>query len=428
MSVIYKYLKKHLINLRLTTKEVKIEELVKAFIKDQEKLFKEVKRNKIINEFLLLQKCNCVELYFVTNDISKNIINSLIKVWVNHAIQLTPELQSKIVKVKDLEASYHLIKIATSLESLVIGDAQVLGQVREARKIANKMKTLGPIFDLLLKYVDKAGSRVRTETKLCVGNVSVASVTANIIFDFFRKNPGKILIIGVGKMGKIIAELLINKIQRKYVFVTDIVQKKAEMLAKKLKVNVQKFDSYKRDLHEYQYIVFTATSLQYLLDRSDIKTHLPFFFKKVIIIDIGNPLCVDPGVTINNNLILLNLDYVQNVGSKNLAKRNQEMLKAEKIAKEEFEKFKQEIKSLGVQQLIREIYKNAYFQCIEYVEKLIKKSYIPKFENQEHLELLVHGLIARSLSKVARLRNLAQKNFFKAKEILTFLAQEKVKK
>jgi glutamyl-tRNA reductase len=191
MSTIYKYLKKHLINLTLTTKEVKIEDLGKAFIKDQEKLFKEVKRNKIINEFLLLQKCNCVELYFVTNDISKNIINSLIKVWVNHAIQLTPGLQSKIVKLKDLEASYHLIKVATSLESLVMGDAQVLGQAREARKIANKMKTLGPILNLLLKYADRAGSRVRTETELCFGNVSVASGTANIIFDFFRKNAGK---------------------------------------------------------------------------------------------------------------------------------------------------------------------------------------------------------------------------------------------
>jgi glutamyl-tRNA reductase len=427
MSTIYKYFKKHLINLTLTTKEVKIEDLGKAFIKDQEKLFKEVKRNKIINEFLLLQKCNCVELYFVINDISKNIINSLIKVWVNHAIQITPELQSKIVKLKDLEASYHLIKIATSLESLVIGDAQVLGQVREARKIANKMKTLGPILNLLLKYADRAGSRVRTETKLCFGNVSVASVTANIVFDFFRKNAGKILIVGAGKMGRIIAELLINKIPRKYVFVTDLVQEKAELLAKKLKINVQEFNSYKKDLNEYQYIVFATTSLEYLLSKADIKIYSSFFPNKVIIIDIGNPPCVDPGVT-NDNLILLNLDYIQNVGSKNLAKRYQEMIKAGKIAKEEFEKFKLEIKSLGVLQLIREIYKNAYFQCIEYVEKLIKKSYIPKFENQKHLELLVHGIIARALSKVARLRNLAQKNFFKAKEILTFLAQEKVKK
>jgi glutamyl-tRNA reductase len=327
-----------------------------------------------------------------------------------------------------LEAAYHLIRIVTSLESLVIGDAQVLGQVREARKIANEMKTLGPVLNLLLKYADKAGSRVRTETKLCFGNVSVASVTANIIFDFFRKNAGKILIVGVGKMGRIIGELLINKIPRKYVFVTDLVQEKGELLAKKLKINVQKFNSYKKDLNEYQYIVFAATSLKYLLSRADIKIHSSFFPNKVIIIDIGNPPCVDPGVTINDNLILLNLDYIQNVGSKNLAKRNQETVKAEKIAKEEFEKFKQEIKSLGVQPLIREIYKNAYFQCIEYVEKLIKKSYIPKFENQKHLELLVHGLIARALSKVARLRNLAQKNFFKAKEILTFLVPEKVKK
>jgi glutamyl-tRNA reductase len=80
MSVIYKYLKKHLINLRVTTKEVKIEELGKAVIKDQKTLFEKVKRNKIINEFFLLQKCNCIELYFVTNEISKDIINSLVKI------------------------------------------------------------------------------------------------------------------------------------------------------------------------------------------------------------------------------------------------------------------------------------------------------------------------------------------------------------
>src|SRR3990167_9845982 len=138
-----RYIQKHLINLRLTTNEVNIHNLGKATILDQKKIFKDAKSNKIISEFFLLQKCNCVELYFVVNNNSPRIIDWLMKFWVVHSLQLTPKLQSKIIKTEGFQAALHLIKAATSLESLLLGDAQVLGQIRKARKIALEEKTNG---------------------------------------------------------------------------------------------------------------------------------------------------------------------------------------------------------------------------------------------------------------------------------------------
>lgn len=416
----YRYIQKHLINLRLTTNEVGIEDLGKATIIEQKKIFKDAKSNKIISEFFLLQKCNCVELYFVVNNNSQRTIDSLIKFWVNHSISLTLTLQSKISKTEDFQAALHLIKVATSLESLLLGDAQVLGQVRQARKIANEEKTPGPVLNLLLKYANIAGSRTRTETKLCSGNVSVPRVTFNIVMDLFSKGKGKILIVGAGRMGKLITELLAGKIPRRYLFVTNRTQDKADSIASKENIGIQEFTSYKGDLKKFRYIVFTVDTPYYLLSKKDAQKYLAN--QKVTLIDISNPPCVDPKISINKDITVLNLDYIQTIGTKNLTKRRQEIIKVSKIVKEEFNKFKQAIMSLGVEELITRIYTDACRRGMKYTERLNKKSNPSNSKDKSSLDYLVQGLISRSLIPVTKIRTLAVKDFSRAKSLAIFLA------
>lgn len=414
-----RYIQKHLINLRLTTNEVSIDDLGKATIIDQRKIFKDAKSNGIIDEFLLLQKCNCVELYFIVSNKSSKNIDSLMKFWVGHSVQLTSQLQSKIIKTEGFQAALHLIKVATSLESLLLGDAQVLGQVRQARKIANEEKTLGPVLNLLLKYANIAGSRTRTETKLCSGNVSVPRVTFDIVFDLFNKDKGKILIVGAGRMGRLITELLAGKIPRRYLFITNRTQDKADSIATKENIGIQEFTSYKANLKKFRYIVFTVDTPRYLLIKKDAQKYLAN--QKVTLIDISNPPCVDPNVTFIKNVTVLNLDYIQSIGTKNLGKRQQEIIKVNKIVKEEFGKFKKAIMSLGIEELINRFYITAHKRSVEYIERLSKKFKLFELNDKASFNCLVHGVLARAFIPVANMRALAKKDFSKAERLATSL-------
>lgn len=415
----YRYIQKHLINLRLTTNEVGIEDLGKATIIDQKKIFKDVKLNKIISEFFLLQKCNCVELYFVVNNNSQKTIDSLIEFWVNHSISLTLTLQSKIIKTEDFQAALHLIKVATSLESLLLGDAQVLGQVRQARKIANEEKILGPVLSLLLKCANVAGSRTRTETKLCSGNVSVPRVTFDIIVNLFSKDKGKILIIGTGRMGRLITELVAGKIPKKYIFVTNRTRDKADSLARKLGIAVQEFASYNADQKNYKYIVFAIDAPHYLLNKTSAQKYL--VNQKITLVDIANPPCVEPKVAFIKNVTVLNLDYIQSRGTKNLEKRQRETVRVNKIVKEEFGKFKKAIMSLGIEELISRFYIAAHKRSTEYIKRLNKKSQLLELNDKNSFNYLVHGMLARALIPVANMRALAKKDFSKAERLATSL-------
>lgn len=422
-----KFISQNIFNLRLTLDEVPASVLGQSTILDQRKALKKGRKDRHVNEMFIIQKCNCVELYFAVNNDQKKTINHLIQFWERHAVNLSSKLQSKIVIEKNLKVALHLFRVAAGLESLLVGDAQVLGQIRSARKMAEEERTIGPVLRCLLKLADIAGSRTRGETKLCFGNVSISGATSEVICELSDKNAGKILIIGMGKMGKLIATTLAEKLPKKYIFVCNRTRQKALAVANKYGLNLEEFSNYPNNLGKFKVVIFALDSPLYTLT-PEIFKKVKIKNKKLTVIDIGNPQSVDPKLGSEKKLALLNLDYIRSRGARNLAGRQKEALKAQEIVQEELELFKKAIKKLGVERLIATIYSNAYNRGARYRQRLKKIFLDFDTEQKETIENLSFGLVTKALIPIATIRNLAEKDFDKAVEIAKFLTGQREEK
>jgi len=324
---------------------------------------------------------------------------------------------------KDSKAALHLFRVTASLESLLMGDAQVLGQIRSARKLAEEERTIGLVLRCLLKFADIAGSRTRRETKLCFGNISVSGATSEVVRELFNKDAGRILIIGIGKMGKLVATILAEKVPKKYIFVCNRTRQKALAVANKYGLNLEEFSNYPNNLGRFKFVIFAVDSPCYMLTPETFKK-VKIKNKGLTLIDIGNPQSIDPKLGFEKKLVLLNLDYIRSRSAKNLAERQRETLKAQKIVQEELEFFKKAIKKLGVEKLIATIYSNAYNRGTKYRQRL-KKTFLDfDPEQKEAIENLSFGLVTKALIPMATIRNLAEKDFDKAVEIAEFLASQ----
>lgn len=319
-----------IICLSLSLNEIKIEELGKATFENVCQALKNLKKDKEIRECLILQKCNCVELYAIGK---KNLKEKLIGFWKNNSNGFNDDMIDRINLIKDERVFEHLFKTGCGLKSLLIGDTQVLGQVRMARKIALESDAIGPILNTLFSYVGKVDNRIRSETNFHRGYSSIERLVTKIIQDRFHKDI-KISIVGTGDTGRLILKFLIE-LGFSDITISNRTFKSAQELQEKYNVKVERFDNY-RNLLSRDIVIFATNSPNYLVNQEDVRS-----LKENVIIDVGNPPNVDP--VIKNYTELINLDSIKKRAELVLENRIKEMPKVEKIIVEELERLKNKI-------------------------------------------------------------------------------------
>ena len=246
------------------------------------------------------------------------------------------EFEKSLYSYTGEEAVKHIFRVASSLDSMVVGEPQILGQIKDAYDIATQAKTSGLILHRLLHRAFHVAKTVRTETKISNSAVSVSSVAVELAKKIFESLERKtVLLIGAGEMCELAAQHLVSGGIEK-VLVTNRTYERAVTLAEQFKGEAIPFEEMNIGLKRADIVISATDSPQYLIRHDQVakvvkdRRQKPIFF-----IDIADPRDIEPSVGEIENAYLYNIDDLQKVTNENIKDREKEALKAEAIVEDE---------------------------------------------------------------------------------------------
>ena len=299
-------------------------------------------------EAVIVSTCNRAELYAACEDLSAGRAAIADFISEYHGIDRAA-VQPHIYDVTDLEAARHLFRVAAGLDSLVVGEPQILGQVKDAHTVASSARTAGTFLNRLFHSSFAVGKRVRTETGLGSGAVSVSFAAVSLSKKIFGDLKGRnVLVIGAGEMGKLTALHMKSQGVHQVTIVSRTMAhaaRTAEAIGGASAAPWEELDT----LLGGTDIVITATGASSaILTRARLDAVMrPRRNRPLFIIDIAMPRDVEPAAGEIEQVFLYNIDDLQATVRENLARRASEVERAEAIVAEEFEKFGQWLRSRG---------------------------------------------------------------------------------
>jgi len=256
----------------------------------------------------------------------------------------------------DREAVRHVFRTAASLDSMVVGEAQILGQVKEAYALAGQIGSLGPILDALLRRAFSVAKRVRTDTGIARRPVSIAYAAVGLAKDIFGDLVQRtVMIVGAGKMARLAAEHLIGNGVRS-ILVANRSYRRADEMARDLGGRAVPFDRLFQEMETADIVIASTASPQPVILKENAQSLTrarrgrPIFF-----IDIAVPRDVDPRVNEVDNVYVYDMDDLQGVVRAGRDERRKEMQAAETVVEQETEAFLAWMKSLEATPTIVEL-------------------------------------------------------------------------
>ncbi len=311
-----------------------------------------LKKEPAIKECVILSTCNRVEIYLVVSKDSdwKDIVISNIARY--QGVEKNDFVQHLYFK-EDAEAVKHIFKVAAGLDSMVLGEPQILGQLKEAYGFAAGKNATGFVINKLMHTTFSVAKRVRTETKIGSYAVSISYVAVELAKKIFEKLEGKkAMLIGAGEMAELAAKhLLTNGISQ--IIVANRTYERACSLAQEFNGVACNFEEFPERLKDVDIVISSTGAPGFVITPEKIKTALKLRRNSpMFLIDIAVPRDIDPKVNELDNVFVYDIDDLQNVVDSNLAERKKEAEKAEKIIEEELEAFSDWVKSLQVKPLL----------------------------------------------------------------------------
>lgn len=275
---------------------------------------------------VILSTCNRVEAYASTEGSpseAHGVIRRFFSEW--HSIPES-EFQSSLYEYEGRETVGHLFRVASSLDSLVVGEAQILGQVHDAFLISQSEQCTDKVVAALFQKAFSVAKDVRSNTNISAGRVSIGSVAVELAVSIFSDLAGKtVMIIGSGKMGGVTLRSLVARgVDR--VLLVNRSHEKAIELASRVRGEALPFESLDENLHRADIIISSTAAPHYLLGPAHFHRALkrrgnaPLF-----VIDIAVPRNIDPAVKRMDNVYLYDVDDLQTVTEANMEARRQEI-------------------------------------------------------------------------------------------------------
>jgi glutamyl-tRNA reductase len=290
-------------------------------------------------EGLILSTCNRVEIYAATADPEKGVEEIKDFLSQQHRLPLS-EFEDTLYILQGEELVRHLFRVASSLDSMVVGEPQILGQIKVAYRVAHASKTTGTLLNKLLHKAFSVAKRVRSETNIGNRAVSVSFVAVELAKKIFAQLEEKeVLIIGAGEMCELAAQHLVRAGVKK-VLVTNRTWERAMELAEQFHGEALPFTELPHALLRADIIISSTGSPDIIVGRKEISTVIkkrknnPLFF-----IDIAVPRDIDPQVNSIDNVYLYDIDDLKEVAEANIKDRQHEARKAEVIVATEVEQF-----------------------------------------------------------------------------------------
>jgi glutamyl-tRNA reductase len=360
-------------------------------------------KSKNLQECVFVSTCNRTELYGLqtegsvqTEELLELIIHSK-----NTAHRAQPH---HFYTLQSLFVGRHLFSVSSGIDSMVLGDVQILNQTKEAFDLAKEAGTVGTILTKLFQSALHTGKRARTETEIGQGAVSVSYAAAELagkIFDDLSKR--KALLVGAGETGKLTAKHLAGKGIGK-LYLTNRTKERTGEIAARLDGTVVEFERMKEAMETCDIVITSVTSPSYILTAQDVHTIMKHRANKpLFVIDIGVPRNVDPAANNIDNVFLHNIDTLNIVVDRNLQKREAEARKVQRIVHEEVLKFYQWFNSLQVTPTIQEL--RDQFETIREREVEHALHHFSR-EQRESVEMLTKRIVNKILhTPIVNLKN-----------------------
>ena len=308
-------------------------------------LLAELTEREAVEEAAALSTCNRTEVYLAAHDDRAAEAAATARL-ARLGDMRTDELARAARVLRGPDAARHLFRVAAALESMVVGEAEIQGQVRRAYELGLSLGAGGRITNRLFQHALRVGKRVRSETSIAGGCASVASAALELArLELGDLRGRRALVIGTGKQGALTARALRDAGVRT-VFVANRAHERAEGLARRYGGQAIGFDALARELRHVD-LVLTSTSCPHpVLTRRDLAATVPG--RRLVILDTAVPRDVEPSVRGVAGIALYDLDDIQRLIAKNMSARQQEVARAELIVDEELASFERWLASLEV--------------------------------------------------------------------------------
>ena len=348
-------MKQNIINARVTFRKSPIHVLEKFAFKDMPNACLTFKKNSSVSECVIIQTCNRIELF--ATSVNHNV-DEIKTTWASLTGLEDNAFKDTLEVCENKDAYEHLLKLTSGLESLVVGEEQILGQIKESISAARKANASGKRLNKLFERSIRIGTRIRNSTGIGRGGISLGSMAVKLAEENVDDIKSKhVLLIGTGEAATMVAKSLKK---RGYAFnVTSRTLERSIGFSQTLGGKPIKFEDVLSGFSDYQ-IIFVATTAPYFLVSFDrMKDSMKNKESGTMILDLSNPRTVDEKVATIPGIKLMNIDQIAEMVDKNMEKRRNKVSTVENIISEEVPIIEATMKRLDAEPLVKDVFTNA---------------------------------------------------------------------
>jgi len=288
----------------------------------------------VVEEAVILSTCNRVEIYAATTGEPRAALTEVRRFLTTHHNHAEP-LGGELYELVEPHSVEHLFKVAAGLDSMVLGETEILGQLKQAYDLALKHQHTGRRLNKAFQAAFNVAKKIRTETNIQRGSVSVASVAVELaekIFDTLATRT--VMVIGAGDTSEKTARALLSRGAHS-VIVSNRSHDRAEALAKELGGRAVQFDEWHREFAGIDIIISSTSAPHYVLTRQKLAPLLALrHARPLLLIDIAVPRDIEPEVNFLDDVYLYNVDDLQTIADDYMKLRREELATCENIIRE----------------------------------------------------------------------------------------------
>lgn len=341
------------------------------------------------SEALILSTCNRVELLTIGSGDEKGLVAH----WADIKKADAAELRRYIYAYHDLDAARHIFEVASSLDSMVLGEPQILGQIKAAYRASVENRAAGPVLSRLMHKAFSVAKRVRHETAVAANAVSISYAAVELAKRIFGSMPShRAMLLGAGEMGELAAMHLIQA-GIDEIMVVNRTLAHGEALASRFHGRALPFENLEESLKDADIIIASTSSKDPVLNAAAVKKAMkarknrPMFF-----IDIAVPRDIDPDVNELDNVYLYDIDDLRDVVEENMAGRKAEAERAKRIVEEEVANFGAWLENLAVEPTIIDLIRRGEKAAEAGLARALKRLGPVDENTRETLRLMALGI------------------------------------
>ena len=368
-----------LISLNYKIAPVQIRELFYLYPDQYLNIYKSLISKSKIKGLFIISTCNRTEIYFETSssELSSKSFHSVIMT-LSKLKKFNDGLRPYIKKKDGVNAvSKHLFRLASGLESMIVGEYQIVDQIKSAYKVCKTNKMLSPTLERMIQKSLEASKYIRTNSEIDKGGISVSSAAIDQLGNVSNSKNLSILCVGAGRTSKLSIKQLVSK-KFKNIFITNRTESNVTPILEKFNLKLVKFNSWKKMLNSVDIIIFSTSSKKPLLSDIDLKNIDKQRKNKIVLVDLSVPRNIVIKKTYKN-VELVDLDNLKDRVNENYNKRISEINKAELMIESFINDFTGWVNKRELRPTIISIKKE--------IKNLISDSSVKKNENKQIEEI-----------------------------------------